>query len=126
MGYHMTQRDARFHLPRRHFKAALKAVRQLLSAPLYDSADHPTRQRSLAKVLPVLGWEVEQDIQTGDIVSILFAGEKAHEDLELLKVLAPFVKKGSFIAMDGEDGCLWRWWFNGQSVSEQYGHVVYK
>jgi hypothetical protein len=126
MGYHMTQRDARFHLPRRHFKAALKAVRQLFSAPIYDSADNPTRQRSLLRVLPVLGWEVEQDVKTRDIVSILFAGEKAHEDLELFKVLAPFVKRGSFIAMVGEDGCLWRWWFTGQSVREQYGRVVYK
>ncbi|MCX7006343.1 MAG: hypothetical protein NTY53_03685 [Kiritimatiellaeota bacterium] len=126
MGYHMTQRDARFHLPRRHFKAALKAVRQLLSAPIYAYHDSPARQRSLPKVLPMLGWEVEQHAKTGDIVSILFTGEKAHEDWELFKALAPFVTKGSSIAMDGEDGCLWRWWFNGQRVREQYGHVVYK
>ena len=126
MGYHMTQRDSRFRLPRCHFKAALVAVRQLLSAPIYAYPDNPSKQRSLPRVLRELGWEVEQDAKTGDITSILFIGEKAHEDLELFKVLAPFVKARSFIAMDGEDGCLWRWWFNGQSVSEQYGHVVYK
>jgi len=58
MGFCMSQRNARFHLPRRHFKAALKAVRQLFSAPIYDSADNPTRLRSLANVLPVLETDV--------------------------------------------------------------------
>ena len=74
MGYHMTQRDARFHLPRRHFKAALKAVKQLLSAPIYAYHDSPARQRSLPKVLPMLGWEVELHAQTGDIISLIRDG----------------------------------------------------
>jgi len=80
---------------------------------------------SLPRLLLALGWEVEQEAQTGDIVCILFAGEKAHEDYALFKALAPFVRKDSFIAMEGEDGCLWRWWFNGRTVREQSGLIIY-
>ena len=81
---------------------------------------------SLAKALFAVSWDVEVDPEFGDIIGIQFAGEKAHEDFKLFKALAPFAKAGSFIAMEGEDGGLWRWWFTGRVVQEQYGRVVYK
>src|ERR1035437_1637 len=124
MGYCMSQRNALFHLPRRYFKQALRAVRKM-TEPSRGSVT-TEQAESLPKMLSAMNWDVEQDAKTGDIVSILFVGERSHEDLELFKALAPFVWRGSFIAMDGEDGCLWRWWFDGQTVHGQSGRVVYK
>lgn len=46
------------------------------------------------------------------------------EDLELFNVIAPFVKRGSFLEMRGEDS-TWRWVFNGKVCYEDYPEIIW-
>jgi hypothetical protein len=61
----------------------------------------------------------------GNINSVRFYGEKLGQEMELFKVLAPFVKDGSYIEMQGEDGSVWRWAFKKGEVKEQAAKFVY-
>lgn len=47
----------------------------------------------------------------GNIVSLRFRAEKMHAQLDMLKEIAPFVREGSYIEMQGEDYKRWRWFF---------------
>lgn len=129
MGYHMNQMAGRFYLPRRRFAVAVQALQNLqgegkpyvrwLKDALLKVPD------SLPAVLLVLGWEPDVDERSGDIVRLVFNGEKAGDDFQIFQALAPFVRRDSFLHMEGEDGCHWRWWFTGKSVLEQFGRVVF-
>jgi hypothetical protein len=62
-------------------------------------------------------WYLEEDSK-GNVVGIQFNGEKLGDDNILFEALGPFVQKGSFIQMQGEDGTMWRWTFNGTDMRE--------
>lgn len=61
--------------------------------------------------------------EAGEICGIQFWGEKIGQELEMFKAVAPFVEKGSFIEMSGEDGAMWRWTFDGLMCHEVYPEV---
>jgi len=71
-------------------------------------------------------WNIDVDEETGDVTDISFDGEKAGDDSILFNAIAPFVEPGSFIEMVGEDGALWRWYFDGKTCEEQDGSPAYK
>ena len=129
MGYHMSQVSGRFYLPKRKFANAVMALQKLhgdekqhvrwLKDALLKAPD------GLPAVLLDLGWEPDVDERSGDIVRLMFNGEKAGEDFLIFQALAPFVRRDSFLHMEGEDGCHWRWWFTGKSALEQFGRVVF-
>lgn len=54
-----------------------------------------------------------------------FTGEKSGDDKILFDAIAPFVKAGSYIEMEGEDGEIWRWCFNGHSCETCTGRVTF-
>ena len=47
----------------------------------------------------------------GNIDSVWFRAEKPHNQLAMLRDIAPFVHEGSYIEMQGEDFKRWRWRF---------------
>ena len=49
----------------------------------------------------------------GNIDSAWFRAEKLHDQYAMLKEIAPFVREGSYIEMQGEDFKRWRWAFYG-------------
>jgi len=49
----------------------------------------------------------------GNIDSAWFRAEKLQDQLAMLKDIAPFVREGSYIEMQGEDYKRWRWEFYG-------------
>ncbi len=62
--------------------------------------------------------KVESDVPIAipsDVTDIQFTGEKIGDDETLFNAIAPFVEKGSYIQMSGEDGESWRWVFNGKT-----------
>ena len=61
----------------------------------------------------------------GNMVHISFVGEKLTEDLELLDAIAPFVERGSYIHMAGEDFGTWRWYFDGENCIEEQPELVF-
>jgi len=47
----------------------------------------------------------------GNIDGVEFCAEKLHCEFGMFQKIAPFVRNGSFIEMQGEDSALWRWVF---------------
>jgi hypothetical protein len=110
-----------------HFPAALEALKELCTTNTYFSwVDSRTAIESatLSEIMDELRWELCIDAD-GNVEHISFQGDKSGDDFEFFKVLAPYVDKGSYISMRGEDGALWRWYFNGKECIEQYGHISY-
>jgi hypothetical protein len=55
-------------------------------------------------------FEPQFDYQ-GNIASVWFRAEKLHDQLSMLQAIAPYVREGSYIEMQGEDYKRWRWEF---------------
>lgn len=54
----------------------------------------------------------------GNITGISFYGEKLGDELEVFQKIAPYVRSGSFIEMEGQDNELWRWVFQNGKCRE--------
>jgi len=55
-----------------------------------------------------------------------FEGEKLGDDNMFMLAIAPFVEAGAYVNCQGEDGCLWRWAFDGKEMKELSGTVTYE
>ena len=136
MGYCIDQLGARFRIERKNFGKALLAIKALAgSETITDSGgrhfswvnnEEYLGAKTLAEAIDAWRWEAEVDGDEGDIIDIRFRGEKYGDDDAFFKAIAPFVEKGSFIEMQGEEGARWRWFFDGYTVHEQEGRVVYE
>lgn len=138
MGYCMTQRGSEFLIRGQNFSAALAAVKALAYKPEQMSGGSSKGERwyawvdtngfvNAATLADAIGaWRWSTTVINGGIVDIYFKGEKLGDDMILFEALAPFVEDGSFIDMEGEDGSLWRWVFDGKTVREVEGRVVYE
>lgn len=143
MGYYMSQQSAKFTISKKNFDAALAAIKALASTPermgggRYNAGKMEEKWYSWvdmkeladAKTLPeaIKAWRwtgfVEPD---GDLTEINFDGENLGDDVILLEAIAPFVKAGSYIEMEGDEGCHWKWCFDGKTMTEKTGQVVYE
>ncbi len=126
MGYCMTQRDTSFRIRANKVNEALKAVQSLHGKEtisdgngrhFYWVSNTFWKRDSLPAILKEWRWEITFD-ECGDVENMAFAGEKIGDEMKLFGAIAPFVEKGSFIEMDGEDGCMWRWVFDGMTCKE--------
>lgn len=139
MGYCMDQTASRFFIPQEYHGIALKAIKdfmlqnytadggmQVIRSYSWVDTDEVIRSETLQDALYAWRWEASEYSSDGDIDGIYFRGEKSGADDELFRVIAPYVKEGSYIAMRGEDGALWRWYFNGQRCIEQTGTVIWE
>ena len=52
-----------------------------------------------------------------NVIGIEFNGDKLGDDMLLLDAIAPYVEEGSWVAMDGQEGC-WVWDFHDGIVKE--------
>ncbi len=127
MGYCVTQTDSVFRIKKENQAAAFEAAKAMP-----DKDYHWVKKgwskglRDIYAVLEHWGYEPTLDDATGDIVDVSFSCEKLGEEFELFKAIAPFVEKGSYIEMNGEDGSLWRWKFNGKECKEVYAQVSWE
>jgi len=136
MGYHMEQRDSQFRIERKNFGKALLAIKALSGHETITDGSGPhfswvrTEEylgaETLGAAIHAFRWAAEVDGPEGDIIDIRFRGEKLGDDEQFLRVLAPFVVKGSFIEMQGEEGAIWRWTFDGYTVIEKSGRFVFE
>jgi hypothetical protein len=86
-------------------------------------AETMSKLETLEQALEAWGWQL---MDSGDGTSWLEClGDALCDDRLLFESIAPFVEAGSFIEMSGEDGTLWRWYFDGKQCEEQLGHVVF-
>jgi hypothetical protein len=129
MGYYVSQEDAEFFISKDNFDRCLAAIKGLMgqedkmTGESWSGGVQTGRwfywvdtEKVLAAqtLIEALGaWQWEAVTSDGDIVDILFQGEKLGADDNLFETIAPFVKCGSYIEMRGEEGELWRYFFKG-------------
>jgi len=132
MGYCMQLIECDFVISHENKKKALMAIKNLVgSESIHDaSGAHFSwvttsdflNAETLEDALDVWRWEADTD-EEGNIVDISFIGEKLGDDETLFKSIARFVNPGCYIQMEGEDGTLWRWVFDGANCKEVVAKV---
>lgn len=118
MSVHMSIGDCSFFLPAESRKAALAAALLALDWDEKIKKGHCPRQpRTLERALAAEDWSVETN-KSGDIVNILFMGEKMGDSLELFEAIAPWVQAGSYLCVILDNDPV-RWFFDGKALIEQ-------
>lgn len=143
MGYYMDMQDCKFHIPAAHFADALSAIKALMhdTGAMHGGAwsggekverwyswvnnSAVLEAETLADALSAWRWDAHLS-DNGDVSYLYFRGEKAGQDDVLFRAIAPYVTSGSYVCMRGEDGALWRWYFEGGRCLEQEGKVFYE
>lgn len=70
-------------------------------------------------------WEFRYD-EDGNINTIYLTGEKLDwGEKEELESIAQYVKPGSYVEINGEDGSRWRWIFEDGKVVEKEAKITY-
>jgi hypothetical protein len=72
--------------------------------------------KTIEEVFSTWRWDLE--LGKSGVEGISFNGEKLGDDKILFDAIAPFVKPGSYLEIEGEDGLLWRWTFDGRNCTE--------
>jgi len=81
--------------------------------------------KTFKEVAQAFRWHIELDDE-GDVYWIEFDGEKyGGDEMVFLNTIAPYVKKDSYIEMQGEEGERWKWFFDGETCEEHYATVNY-
>lgn len=126
MGYCMHLGDSRFRLANARKMAAFAALNTLARRAGQQRHGHfawvetKTLERASCVEDHLREWRWRPVLNDqGDIAGLHFEGEKLGDDKQLLDALAPFVDAGSFLVMHGEDGAVWRWYFDGSTCVEQ-------
>jgi hypothetical protein len=123
MGYCMQQVDGSFFIASADAHKAVKAMQELGKERKWDFEFD--KLDCLPDILNEWCWELDV-AESGNIRGIQFTGEKSRDELDMFKAIAPFVKAGSFIEMRGEDGCMWRYVFDGTTCNEVYAKVSWE
>ena len=127
MGYCMTQMDQNFKMKGENIPMAWEALKKKLDGKTITSwVDNRAaiNASSFEDTMKRCRWEVEIE-DTRDIEYIEFYGEKLGDDMAVFEAIAPYVEPDSYIQMQGEDGYIWRWVFDGKSVVEKSGRIVF-
>lgn len=134
MGYHIEQRAGKFRIDAEQTGAALAAIKGLAGQETVTDASGPhyrwvdTAEFLAAETFAeaLLAWRWEVEVFDGEAIeAIQFYGEKLGDDDLLFAALAPYVKAGSYLEMQGEDGEAWRWEFDGKACREVNGELVF-
>lgn len=143
MGYCITQEDANIFIAKENHEKALAAIKELMKEAntrghggSWEGGKQKEKWFSWVDTKEVLGakdleealagWGFETDFdEGGNINSLFFNGEKMGQEDEMLMVIAPFIRKGSYLDFSGEDGDHWRFAFDGKVLKRQKGKVVF-
>ena len=132
MGYCAHQVASKFTIKRENLEHVFRSIRALAQRAVVQREDiYWVEPRKLLAADTVeaqfkhWGWPIKRDFD-GNVTDISFEHEKIGEEMKLFEVIAPFVEKGSYIDMAGEDGANWRWSFNGQTCKELTPKVSYE
>ena len=129
MGYAMHSEDAEFTIKPSNVAGALASIKALAGGEtITDSSGRhyswvETREfveaETLSQAMRAWRWVLVRNGETGEIEGINFEGEKIGDEAALFGAIAPFVEPDSYIQMQGEDGALWRWLFDGKTCTEK-------
>ena len=89
------------------------------------SGPGPEGFTTLVDALEAWRYDAHED-PNGDVHLNYFRGEKWGDDEVLYEALAPFVEEGATIECRGEDGCQWRYLFEGGKVKDQTARITWE
>jgi hypothetical protein len=131
VGYNMSQDHSEFFIPADKVASAVEAIQDLHGHETikdgsgrhfsWVDADFYTHDNP-GLILQAWRWESEFDDDM-NLVGLQFEGQNLGDDNILFEAIAPFVKAGSYIEMNGEDGEKWRWIFDGKTMVEKTATV---
>jgi hypothetical protein len=133
MGYCMSQCESDFFVPADKLGAMVAAIQALHGEEtIGDSSGRhfswvPQNFHTISDPVESLRawrWDAELDDE-GNINVLYFGGEKVGDEDTLFSAIAPFVKAGSYIEMQGEEGERWRWLFDGQEMTEKSATITW-
>jgi hypothetical protein len=144
MGYYITLRSGNFYMEADKKEEALRLFKENMLAHVdklgrgghygpdgkietwFSWTSNKTLQeaKTIEDVIDQFGWEPEVD-DYGNITNIYFEQEKQGQEDLLFETIAPCVRAGSYLEMEGEEGAVWRWYFDGEKMLDQSGTVVY-
>lgn len=119
MGYCMRQEDHLFFINVADLHDLAKACRKAC-----EKVNFRVEFENIYQFFEDLYWELVPDIE-GNIHAIFHTGEKMYKEDELFEVIAPYVKSGSFIEMNGEDGYKWRWVFKYNKCNKVEPNIIW-
>lgn len=130
MGYMMTLEYADFNVSADNkLKALEHAKTELLKNNTggwaWVSRKDVIEATTFEELLKAWRWDPEED-SAGNIIALYFDGEKLGDDEQLWSAIAPYVKSGSYIEMNGEDGTRWRWRFEHGHSFEQSSSTAWE
>ena len=120
MGYDVSNRGSKFFISRNFFDQAAEALRNYRRKCGYD----PASDSSLAALLSDYYWIVEND-ENGNIIDIYLDDDRIGDDDEMFDAIAPFVQAGSYIALEGEDGFIWCFYFDGTHCTSHNAVITF-
>ena len=100
MGYRMSMSDSKFFVSTENVGRVMAATRNY-------------------------AYEFEFD-DDGNITEIDFTGDKLDDDLKMFQKIAPYVRDGSVIEMEGEDGAQWKWVFQDGKCKQKKAKLVWE
>lgn len=124
MGYYMNMMEADFHIKADKQAAALAALKSM-EGDRFSWVDDSFRTAETLKAAASEWRYYLVDAKNGDIEGISFEGEKLGDDEAFFAVLGPFVTAGSYVTFQGEDGGIWRYYFTGKRMIEQYAEITF-
>jgi len=148
VGYFIKQTDSYFLMKAEYLDEAMKKSKLLLTPEVKEkrgAAGHTWRGKDIPiekhyawvdeggalnaetfkKVAQAFRWDMDLD-DNGDVYWIAFNGEKyGGDEMVFLNTIAPYVKKDSYIEMEGEEGERWKWYFTGETCEEHCAVISY-
>lgn len=135
MGYYITIRDSNFKIKKENFDAALAAIKSLAGKETIEDSGgrhfswvNPefVNSKTLENAIKSWRWEPLMDKETGDVDGLEFDGKKYGDEEVLFAALAPYVEPDSFIEVMGEEGEMWRWFFDGKKLITQEAKITWE
>jgi len=134
MGYCMNKRESLFNIRPENQGPALKAIKSLADKEtITDGSGHhfswvDTKDFLFARTLDAAmrAWRWQLERVDDEICDIYFEGSKLGDDELLFQTIAPYVEPGSYIEMQGEDGLIWRWCFDGKTCTEKTAKIIWE
>lgn len=122
MGYCVSMSDCDFKIKQENIINAITAIgkyldegnnlRWISKGGFWDFFDNP------AELFESMDYTLELDANKDYIITD-FYGEKLGDEHIWMDLIAPYVEKGSWIKMYGEDGHNWTWIFDGEHMVEK-------
>lgn len=125
MGYSMRQLESSVFIHHTDFRNVKDAINTLMEESSEQMFGHfmwvdtasVINAVNVTEQLTEWLWRPRYD-SYGNIVDLVFQGEKSGDEDKLFKAIAPYVKADSYITMLGAEGETWQWRFTGTDCEE--------